>query len=135
MLRSPRTWRSHYIQSSSQYGYPASCCAKLVVHHKSSPCFYVFDPRATESLLDAAFSLNPLRISQNRTMTVRSPFSVFWHLLTDRSTRLAPSVRKCIEFIASCQRLSCLPPATVLPYLISRLFLKSREVLTRKSMW
>lgn len=40
-----------------------------MVRHKSSPCFYVFDPRATESLLDAAFSLNPLRISENHTVT------------------------------------------------------------------
>ena len=93
--------------------------------HKSSPCFYVFDPRATESLLDAAFSLNLLRISQNRTVT-KIPFLRFLTFIDQPldSTRFVPSQFKSIEFIASCQRLSCLPPATVLPYLISRLFFK-----------
>lgn len=39
------------------------------VRYKSSPCFYVFDPRATAPLLDTAFSLNPLRISRDRIVT------------------------------------------------------------------
>lgn len=63
--------------------------------HKSSPCFYVFDPRATESLLDAAFSLNPLRISQNRTVT-RVPFLRFLTFIDQPldSARFAPSRSK-----------------------------------------
>lgn len=93
---------------------------------------------ATAPLLDTAFSLNPLRISRNRTITEVS----LLHFLTfiNRPTRLTlfppASSRKCIEFIASCQRFSCLPSATVLPYLISRLFLGSiRAEMTRKSIY
>jgi len=103
--------------------------------HKSSPCFYVFDPRANESLLDAAFSLNLLRISQNRTAT-KIPFLRFLTFIDQPldSTRFVPSQSKSIEFIASCQRLSCLPPATVLPIWFHACSSKSWEVLSRKSV-
>lgn len=60
---------------------------RSVVRHKSSPCFYVFNPRTTIPLLDVAFNVIPLRISWNRTVTkplytTHPASSAFWRLLT-----------------------------------------------------
>ena len=93
------------------------------MRHKSSPCFYVFDPRATIPLLEAAFNLIPLRISRNHTITKPlylaslPPFSdIYWP-----ATSFLPHppvhsffflsfffFRKRVGFIASCQQLWCL---------------------------
>lgn len=75
-----------------------------MVRHKSSPCFYVFDPRATESLLDATFSLNPLRISQNRTMTEGSPFLRFLTFIDrplDSARSLGPKVHRIYRLVST----------------------------------
>lgn len=99
---------------SSQYAVQHHA-EQSVVYHKSSPCFYVFELRATAPLLDIAFSLSPLRISRNHTMTEVPVlrFLTFIDRLLGLPSRFL--FRKCIEFIASCQRSSGLqlPPYSI----------------------